>query len=254
MTSKISYPKEGNTLCYQLEENSYWFTHRNECIISLVKRFAKHDTFIDIGGGNGFVSLGLQNAGIKSVLLEPNKNGIRNAKKRGLKNVLCSSLEDAKFGEQSIHSAGIFDVLEHIENDTEFLIRLHSSLKKTGFLFITVPAIQFLWSDEDEFAGHFRRYTIHSLKGKLQNAGFTVVYSTHIFSILLLPILLFRSIPSIFRKRKEGDSSNYQIQHKPSLSVTSLLLRYCFASEIAWINKLKYIPFGSSCLVVAQNN
>ena len=36
----VSYPKDGNDLCFQLEENSFWFHHRNNCIISVVNRFA----------------------------------------------------------------------------------------------------------------------------------------------------------------------------------------------------------------------
>ncbi|MDR0368052.1 MAG: hypothetical protein LBH82_02795, partial [Bacteroidales bacterium] len=37
---EVSYPKEGNEFCFQLEADSFWFKHRNNCIISLVKTMA----------------------------------------------------------------------------------------------------------------------------------------------------------------------------------------------------------------------
>jgi hypothetical protein len=43
----ISYPNEGNELCSCLEEDSFWFRHRNNCIIETVKQFPPGDR----GGG-----------------------------------------------------------------------------------------------------------------------------------------------------------------------------------------------------------
>jgi hypothetical protein len=43
---------------------SFWFLHRNRCIVSLVRRFAPDGRFLDIGGGNGYVARGLVAAGI----------------------------------------------------------------------------------------------------------------------------------------------------------------------------------------------
>ena len=39
MNSEISYPEEGNELCYQIEENSFWFKHRNNCIKTVINKF-----------------------------------------------------------------------------------------------------------------------------------------------------------------------------------------------------------------------
>jgi len=56
-TENISYPSEGNDACFAVEENSFWFKHRNKCITSVVKCFPPENngTIFDIGGGNGFV-------------------------------------------------------------------------------------------------------------------------------------------------------------------------------------------------------
>ena len=49
--SGVSYPEAGNDVCFQVEDSSYWFSHRNECILAVVRRFAPGGTFFDIAGG-----------------------------------------------------------------------------------------------------------------------------------------------------------------------------------------------------------
>ena len=49
----ISYPSEGNESCFLVEDHSFWFKHRNNCIVSVVKSYPPEDkgTIFDIGGG-----------------------------------------------------------------------------------------------------------------------------------------------------------------------------------------------------------
>ena len=192
----VSYPVEGNDACFAVEENSFWFKHRNDVITKLVKEFSAGETFFDVGGGNGFVALALQNAGVDSVLVEPGPQGARNAMDRGVATVIQSTLQDAGFKPASIAAVGIFDVLEHIEDDDDFLRSIHSYLRPGGRLYLTVPAYQLLWSRDDEYAGHFRRYTRRSLIKRLNASGFSVTYCGYLFAFLVPAIFIFRSIPS----------------------------------------------------------
>ncbi len=45
-----------------------------------------------------------------------------------------------------IGAIGLFDVLEHIENEAGFLKQLREVLKTGGRLYLTVPAFRWLWS------------------------------------------------------------------------------------------------------------
>ena len=36
----VSYPEEGNEACFEVEDRSFWFRHRNDCIRELVRKFA----------------------------------------------------------------------------------------------------------------------------------------------------------------------------------------------------------------------
>lgn len=133
---EISYPKEGNASCFEIEEDSFWFQHRNHCIVDVVKTYFPKGLFFDIGGGNGFVAKELQDNGIQTCLVEPGIAGCLNAKARGLTNVICSTLENAQFKTDSIAAVGLFDVLEHIEKDVKFLckINIFSQMGGGGFL------------------------------------------------------------------------------------------------------------------------
>ena len=125
---KISYPEDGNDACFDIEDKSYWFKHRNNCIIQLAKKYVKDNLLFEIGGGNGFVSKGLEENGFQTCLVEPGIQGCLNAKARGLSNIVCSDLDNAGFKVGSIPSIGLFDVIEHIENDDDFLARINNIL------------------------------------------------------------------------------------------------------------------------------
>jgi len=251
--SIISYPKEGNEHCFQIEEDSFWFNHRNNCIIETVTKYSPNEVFFDIGGGNGFVAMGLEKNGITTALIEPGIEGCLNAKKRGVSNIVCSTLEDASFMNNSIHAIGLFDVVEHIENDTVFLKLINNYLVENGLVYITVPAFNALWSDEDDHAGHFKRYTTKKLENILKESGFKIEFSTYIFSILPIPVFFFRSLPSRLGLNKNANKIDKHInEHKSKKGIADKVLNSIWRWELNRIKKGKKIPFGGSCLVVAR--
>ena len=108
--------KDGNQSCYQIEDEKFWFQHRNNIIAESVKKYNKENVF-DVGGGNGFVSKRLQDDGLDAYLIEPGVDGSKNAKNRGVNNVICSTIQDIGIDKKSVYSIGLFDVLEHIKED-----------------------------------------------------------------------------------------------------------------------------------------
>src|SRR5262245_51727299 len=113
----VSYPAGHNAECFRLEDDSFWFGHRNRCITTAVHRFPPDGFILDVGGGNGYVARGLIDAGYETVLLEPGAEGARNAKqKRQLPTVINATFDNAALRAGSIPNVGLFDVLEHIED------------------------------------------------------------------------------------------------------------------------------------------
>lgn len=248
---RVSYPDNGNEFCHALEESSFWFKHRNDSIITLLSRFPPRGTLYDIGGGNGFVAKILNSKGFDTVLIEPGSQGVRSAKKRGVSRIIKATFEACGFKPGTLSAVGLFDVIEHIKNDVKFLTRIRNAMHPNGRLYLTTPAYPWLWSVEDEFACHFRRYTANSLSDVLNKAGYKVEYKTFIFAALPIPVFLFRTLPSLFHIRKSsfnGNSKDHQIP-KILASLNKIYSRFEFQ-----MIKNSYLPFGSSIMAVAKPN
>ncbi len=219
---------------------------------SIVGRYPPAGPIVDIGGGNGFVSLGLQEAGFETVLIEPGADGARNGFARGLRPVVQATFESARFHPGSLSAVGLFDVVEHIEKDVAFLSELHTALGSGARVYLTVPAFGWLWSPEDAEAGHFRRYTRRSLTEALEVAGFQVEVATYMFWLLPLPVFFLRSLAGRLGIRKAGSDDLSRREHQApggaSGAVVASLLRF----ELGRLGRGKGMPVGSSILAVAR--
>ena len=251
-TSPVAYPAEGNDWCMQIEDASYWFAHRNRCILSTVNRFKPTGTLFDVGGGNGFVSAALQQEGFEVCVVEPGLQGAQNSRQRGVRSVVCAALEDVQFEHESLPAVGLFDVLEHIEADIQFLEHLNGLLVAGGALYLTVPAYRFLWSNDDTYAHHARRYTLRSLGKLLEATGFTIDFATYFFWMLPIAILLARTIPSRLGIATRITREKVETEHAAPAGKTGRLLLRMLRSEAEWIGAGRSLPFGSSCLIAAH--
>lgn len=245
----VSYPSDGNDVCFGLEDQSFWFRHRNRVILEAIRNFPPNTgAILDVGGGNGFVTQALQEAGFDAVLIEPNVQGARNAVRRGVRNVISGALETIGLVAPMVGAVALFDVIEHVEHDVQFLQGIAAGLARGTRLYATVPAFGALWSGDDVFAGHFRRYRRASIGRVLRAAGFEIEYATYFFSLLPLPIALFRVLPWRLGRRKRPTEEQIASDHE---SAGSMLLERVLAWERAAVRRGVAIPTGSSCLVVA---
>jgi SAM-dependent methyltransferase len=250
--SRVSYPERGNDLYFAIEDQSFWFRHRNRCILELVRLFPPPGPIFDIGGGNGFVASALQQAGFEVVLVEPGPRGAGNAQRRGVQYVIQAAFEDAGFLPESLPSISLFDVVEHIEDEHGMLRSLVRVLAPGGRMYLTVPAERWLWSHEDVSAGHYRRYSLPGLTDALTRAGLEVEYASCFFGFLLIPTLLRRVLP--FRlgiAAKEPTPEQVRADHVVS-GVTARILEILTARELRRIAQGRVIRIGGSCLAVAR--
>jgi SAM-dependent methyltransferase len=251
-TARVSYPAEGAGFCFDVEDRSFWFAHRNRAVVAAVRRFPPAiGPLLDVGGGNGCVSTALRGAGLQPVVVEPSPDGARNAVRRGLSPVINATLADAGFRPSCAGGVGLFDVLEHIQDEAEFLSLVRHCLKPDGRLYLTVPAYRWLWSEEDQQAGHFRRYSRGGIRSTLRRAGFSVEFATGLFWWLPPAVFAFRSLPYRFGRKPRV--------WRPSSAAHTLgggVLRRCAMSlsvvELGAIDRGIELPFGGSWLAVAR--
>jgi len=79
------------------------------------------------------------------------------------------------------------NVLEHIEHDVGELRTAASGLVPGGHVLVFGPAMGWLYSDLDYNAGHYRRYTVASLRRAAMEAGLEVVQIKYLDVLGVLP-------------------------------------------------------------------
>ena len=246
----VDYPEEGHEWCLAVEDDSWWFQHRNRVLVHLMRRFPPAQPLYDVGGGNGVVAAALRDAGIRAIVVEPGATGAANARRRGLE-AIQATLADSGAAPGTIGSIGVFDVVEHIADDTAFLAHLAEMLAPGGRLYVTVPAYQSLWSSEDVLAKHYRRYTASGLRAALRRARLVVEHASYIFGFLPVPVLLFRTIPHRLGRSRPPSAQGVQSDHGGS-PLTRRILGGVLALERSAIRALGGLPFGGSVVAVAR--
>lgn len=252
VSGDVEYPDDGADLTAAVEDVSFWFRHRNAVLSSVLDRHPPAGPLWDIGGGNGFQASCFERQGHPVVLVEPGEAGCRNAQRRGVRTVVQATLESLRLPSSSVAAFSLFDVIEHLIEPKRLLAECIRVLKPGGRLYVTVPAYSWLWSDEDRYAHHQRRYTRVSLERELSSSGFSLEYLGYYFQFLVLPILLVRSLPyrlSAWRRKARAQTMD-QAEHAPG-GALQRMLEASLAKELIAIQQGRTLGFGSSLLAVA---
>jgi SAM-dependent methyltransferase len=231
-----------------LEPGNFWFEGRNRLIQWGMQRHAgKAGNFLEVGCGSGFVLQSIRRGfpGTAVWGSEVFVEGLAFAAARlpGIPLIQMDAREipfDSEFD-----AIGIFDVLEHVQEDEEVLAELKRALKPGGAVLITVPQHPMLWSAMDDFSFHKRRYTRSELNAKLLAAGFEILLMTS-FVTLLLPAMLASRLG--YRKGKTVAAGD-------ALRIHPVLNRI-FAAIVGWertmIESGWRFPVGGSLFAIAR--
>lgn len=235
----------------ELEDKHWWFVGRRMIVEKIIRqlKLEKHSQIFEAGCGTGGNLNMLARYGEVSAM-ELDEMACQLANERKVTTVKSGSLPDKIPFSDEYDLIVLLDVLEHIDNDLEAAIALNSRLKPGGYLLVTVPAYQFLWSKHDEMNHHKRRYTLKQLKKVIKNSGYTVRYSSY-FNSFLFPIVAgVRLLRNLVKLETDNvDSSDLNLPAKP----VNKLLTFLFGSERYLIGNVS-IPFGVSVLLLAQKN
>ena len=149
----------------------------------------------EVGAGIGVYSKVLLNTPSLDSLsvFEPSTNLIGSLKlalSYGDKPVQCfNSVFEAEFGKQ-YDTILYINVMEHIDDDTAEMETVYKALRSKGKLLVFVPALPFLYSDNDRRVGHFRRYRKKELLDKIRCVGFDIIEHRYFDSIGVLSWLI----------------------------------------------------------------
>lgn len=223
-------------------ESSWWYRVRNEVIVKKLRRSGFSGTLWDVGSGTGVVTAALVAAGIPAIAIEPSTGGAAIATQRGVVSIQ-GTLQSLSLPDSCLAGVGAFDVLEHVTNRQDLLQEIVRVLVPGGYLIVSVPALQVMWSHADVEARHYLRYSRHTLREELERRGFEVLSLGYFFALIVPPLLLIRALPYRLGWRIR-DSSNSTLRANGGI-----LGKLAGRIEVAWAGR---VPLGSSLLAVAR--
>ena len=229
-----------------LEEQSFWFRSRNELIDWAISSTGSAPRrILEVGCGTGYVLQRLRQSYPSASLTgtELHAEGLTFAADRVPTATLAAMDATSIPYVDAFDLAGAFDVIEHIDRDTDVLAGLYRALVPGGRLILTVPQHPALWSVQDEHAFHVRRYVARDLRAKVEAAGFSLMLVTS-FVTLLLPAMVAS------RKLRPANSAAFADARQPG--PIDRLLEIVMTAERGLIRAGLRLPVGGSLLVVAQ--
>ncbi len=88
--------------------------------------------------------------------------------------VLLAAIDSLPFRER-FDAVILAEVLEHLDDDAGALERAIGLLADDGHAIVTVPAHQSMWTEQDDAAGHKRRYARDEIRSLLERGGLEIL-------------------------------------------------------------------------------
>jgi ubiquinone/menaquinone biosynthesis C-methylase UbiE len=241
----------------QLEEDSHWwFASRTRALIAMLDSRVpgNHLRVLDVGCGAGNMIHHLSRYG-KVTGIDNNPVPLRIAHDRGYDARLAPA-EHMPFDNDSFELVTVLDVIEHCDDDTQILRECLRVCVPRGLVAVTVPAFQWLWSNNDVINDHKRRYSASELKTKLTQVGFAIKGMTYnnFFVFPLATALILARRRSEREPQLAAPSTNeeaYQVEMEPAPPLVNTVLTGLGWLEAAILRFARF-PFGTSIICIAR--
>ena len=234
----------------QIEDRHWWCRARREILATAIERFSTRSAasrirLAEVGCGSGGNLPMLATFG-RVLGTEPDVatvDYLRRTRGEAFE-VICQPVPAPLPGK--FHVIAMFDVLEHIEDDRGALAWVSDHLEPGGIVVLSVPAFRFLWTEQDEAAHHFRRYTPDELVNVVPES--LTIEHVSCFNTLLFPaILAVRTAMQLRRRKNRPPKTHLGIPPEPF----NWLFYRIFRLERHFVCRLRF-NLGVSILLVAR--
>src|SRR5579862_539201 len=159
----------------------FWVHRRFDVLRSLAgETIADAKNIAEIGCGNGLLQRQIELAYGREVTgCDLNAFGLSRNVSQGSPVLCYDILERNEQLRQRFDLVLLFDVLEHIAEEGDFIEAIKFHMAPGGTLVINVPAGPWAFSSYDTAAGHVRRYSIRTLRKSLEPHGFVTAKCTY---------------------------------------------------------------------------
>ncbi|MDF1800447.1 MAG: class I SAM-dependent methyltransferase [Planctomycetota bacterium] len=242
----------------ELDKSHWWMRGRRSVYLGLLRHFLKDAPprrVLDLGAGVGGFLEGLDELKAEGGRVFPadiDDESLGHIAARGFPGGVVASGDALPYADESFDLICLFDALEHTEDDLAVVAEIHRVLAPGGHLFISVPAYQFLFANNDRVVHHTRRYRRRRLDDLFDRAGLTVVRNTHsnvfLFPLILPAVLAIKLLEKLLQKDADPERTNLTW---PFPRWAHALLHGIFAAELP-LSKRFGIPAGHSICALAK--
>ena len=230
-----------------LDDRHWWYRGRRRIIRSELDRLPlpPHASVLDAGCGSGRTLIELAVYGdVQGIELDPGAAEV--ARGRGVGEVRIGRLEELPWDADTFDLITCLDVIEHTPDDRATLTELRRVARPGGWLLVTVPAYQALWSQHDEDNHHFRRYSRRMLQTAVQDSGWIMRRLTSFNSLLLAPAAAVRLA------QRWRTSTDYKSDLELGAAWLNSVLERPLQLEAGWLSRGRTLPAGLSLLAVLE--
>jgi SAM-dependent methyltransferase len=232
----------------EVDEHHWWYRGRRRIIRAELDRLPlpAGAVILDAGCGSGRTMQELVDYGeVHGIELDPEAAQV--ARGRGHGEVRIGRLEELPWNDGAFDLIACLDVIEHTPDDRATLRELRRVCRPGGWLLVTVPAYQALWSLHDEANHHYRRYSRASLRSAAVEAGWWLRRMTSFNSLLLAPAAAVR-----LAQRRLGTGNGYTNDLDLGPGWLNDVLERPLALEASWLARGRTLPAGLSLLAVLR--
>jgi ubiquinone/menaquinone biosynthesis C-methylase UbiE len=232
-----------------VDEHHWWYRGRRAIIRRELERLPipVGARILDVGCGSGRTLVDLARFGEVSAV-ERDEQAATLASARGPFDVQIGELEHLPWPAGTFQLVTCLDVLEHTRDDVLALRELWRVTMPGGWLVVTAPAYQTLWSSHDEANHHYRRYSRPRLVAAMSGAGWLVTRITSFNTVLLAPAVVVRLVQR--RRRPPPDDRRSDLERGPVWM--NRLLELPLEAEARWLGGGRSLPAGLSLMAVAR--
>lgn len=223
--------------------------HMFYCLDKFIEQYGLHGPFLEVGCGRGDVSAYLAKKGWAGLAIDYSDAAIDQAvgNLRRFGNVAVRKQPLAEV-EGKFNCILMWDVLEHMEDDRSALRAIHGLLEPGGQLLLAVPSNPREWRWDDDFYGHWRRYTVAGLTEKLTQAGM----QPQVFWDFTYPV--FWMMRRLYTRLKSGDAAggDKEVSTKASATVNAweipMISRLLDHTAVLWypIHRIQFRLFRNA--------
>lgn len=246
-TDALHYDAEHFARIAAAEPRHFWFAARRRLILRLVSRHLpeKGASFLDVGAGTGYIAGALADAGYDVTALDPFDEALKYIEENTAAKAVRGTADKLDFPDGSFGAVGMFDLLEHLDDDAAAVAEGARVLAPGGLLFATVPAYSGLFSRFDEICGHRRRYRRRELAALAEKAGLRVVRASYYNTGHLPFIYAARKL-----SRREPETLGDAREMRPGAAANAFF--GALSSAEGALLRFLNMPAGASIFIVAK--